>query len=37
MADKAEANMENGVLTITLPKVAPKTAKKVSIKARGKK
>jgi len=36
MADKAEANMENGVLTITLPKVAPKTAKKVSIKARGK-
>jgi len=31
-AEKAEAEMKNGVLTITVPKIEPKVAKKVSIK-----
>ena len=31
-ADKAEAEMKNGVLSITVPKVEPKRAKKISIK-----
>jgi len=33
-ADKAEAEMKNGVLTITVPKVEPKKAKKIAIKPR---
>lgn len=33
-AEKAEAEMKNGVLTITVPKVEPKKAKKISIKAK---
>ena len=33
-ADKAEAEMKNGVLTITVPKVEPKNAKKIAIKPR---
>ena len=36
-ADQAEADMNNGVLTITIPKVEPKVAKKVAIKAKAKK
>jgi HSP20 family protein len=37
LAEKASADMENGVLTISVPKVAPKIAKKISIKAKNKK
>ncbi len=36
-AEKAEAEMKNGVLTITVPKIEPKTAKKISIKPSAKK
>jgi HSP20 family protein len=36
-AEKAEAEMKNGVLVITVPKIEPKKAKKVSIKAKIKK
>lgn len=36
-ADRAEAEMHNGVLTITVPKIEPKVAKKISIKAKTKK
>jgi len=36
-AEKAEAEMKNGVLTISVPKIEPKKAKKISIKARAKK
>jgi HSP20 family protein len=31
MADKAEADMKDGVLTITVPKIEPKKASKVKI------
>lgn len=37
VADKAEAEIENGVMTVAVPKVKPKTAKKVSIKAKKRK
>ena len=36
-AEKAEAEMKNGVLIITVPKMEPKKAKKVSIKTKAKK
>jgi len=36
-AEKAEAEMKNGVLTISVPKIEPKQAKKISIKAKAKK
>jgi len=36
-AEKAEAEMKNGVLVITVPKIEPKQAKKISIKAKIKK
>jgi HSP20 family protein len=36
-AEKAEAEMKNGVLVISVPKIEPKKAKKVSIKAKAKK
>lgn len=36
-AEKADAEMKNGVLVITVPKVEPKQAKKVSIKTKVKK
>ena len=36
-AEKAEAEMKNGVLIISVPKVEPKQAKKISIKAKAKK
>ena len=36
-AEKAEAEMKNGILTITIPKVEAKKAKKVAIKAKIKK
>lgn len=36
-AEKAEAEMKNGVLIITVPKIEPKKAKKISIKAKAKK
>ncbi|MFA5157832.1 MAG: Hsp20 family protein [Patescibacteria group bacterium] len=36
-AEKAQAEMKNGVLEITVPKVEPKQAKKISIKAKVKK
>jgi len=36
-AEKAEAEMKNGVLIITVPKIEPKQAKKISIKAKAKK
>lgn len=32
IADKASADMKNGVLTITVPKVEPKKAKKIEVK-----
>jgi len=32
VADKAEAEMKNGILTITVPKIEPKKAKKITIK-----
>ncbi|MCX6810173.1 MAG: Hsp20 family protein [Candidatus Berkelbacteria bacterium] len=35
--EKAEAEMKNGVLMISVPKVEPKQAKKISIKAKAKK
>jgi len=31
-ADKAEAEMKNGVLTVTVPKIEPKKARKIAIK-----
>lgn len=36
-ADSAQAEMKNGVLSITIPKVEPKKAKKISIRAKAKK
>lgn len=36
-AEKAEAEMKNGVLTITVPKIEAKKAKKIAIKAKIKK
>lgn len=36
-AEKADAEMKNGVLTITVPKIEPKKAKKIAIKAKIKK
>lgn len=36
-AEQAEAEMKNGVLSITIPKVEEKKAKKISIKAKAKK
>lgn len=32
VADQADADMKNGILTITVPKVAPKKARKIEIK-----
>jgi HSP20 family protein len=34
IADHAEASLENGVLTLTLPKQKPSLAKKIAVKAR---
>lgn len=36
-AEKAEADMKDGILTIKVPKIEPKKAKKVSIKSKSKK
>lgn len=36
VADKAEAEIENGVLLVTVPKIKAKTPKKVSVKAKRK-
>ena len=36
VADKAEAEVKNGILTITIPKVEEKKAKKVKVKASSK-
>jgi len=36
-AEKAEAEMKNGILTITIPKIEPKKAKKILIKAKNNK
>jgi len=36
-AEKADAEMKNGVLIITVPKIEPKKAKKIAIKAKTKK
>ena len=35
-ADEIEANLENGILTILVPKILPKEPEKVSIKIKGK-
>ena len=37
VADKAEAEFENGVLTLTLPKAEEGTPKAIAVKAKGKK
>jgi len=36
VADKAEADFENGVLTLTLPKAEEVKPKAIKVKARGK-
>ena len=36
-SEKAEAEMDNGILTITVPKVAPKQAAKIAVKKKAKK
>ena len=36
VAEKADAEIENGILTVTIPKIRPKLAKKVSVKAKKK-